>query len=291
MRKRGCLIAIAVVLLAAVGVGGAAYHQYRRLAPEGQYFDSDGVRLHYIVRGEGEPVVLIHGLGASIGVNWVSPGILDALAASHKVVAFDMRGHGRSAKPDDPGAYGEELVLDVVRLMDHLDIQKAQITGYSLGGFVAVKLAQSHPERVVKVAACASGWAADPEEELAFLRDVADDLEKGNGMRKLIDRLHPDDGELERASIEAAVMTVNHAHALAAVLRTSPELQLSKDEVAHIEAPVLALVGAQDPFRDFAESLAKTVPNGKLVVVPEADHLTLVRNDAFAQHLRAFLGE
>jgi len=234
---------------------------------------------------------LIHGLGASIGINWVSPGIVDALAASYKVVAFDMRGHGRSGKPDNPDAYGEELVQDVVRLMDHLSIPKAHIAGYSLGGFVAVKFASEYPDRIISLAACASGWSPEPRKDLAFLQQVADDLENGNGMGKLVDRLHPDDGELEKASIEAAIMAFNDPHALAAVLRATPELQLTKNEVRRITSPVLALVGGQDPFRPFAEDLIEAVPNGRLVVVHGADHITLVQKKAFLQHLQAFLGQ
>src|SRR5437764_612909 len=99
-----------------------------------QSFDSRGVKIHYTVEGQGAPVVLIHGLHSSADINWRVPGTIKTLAAHYRVIAFDVRGHGHSDKPDKDDAYGVEMAEDVVRLMDHLKIDKAHIVGYSMGG-------------------------------------------------------------------------------------------------------------------------------------------------------------
>src|SRR5262249_17141165 len=92
-------------------------------------FDAKGVKLHYIVEGEGEPVVLIHGLSSSARINWQMPGIVSLLSKKYRVIALDMPGHGESDKPANDEAYGSEMVEDVARLLDHLKIQKAHIIG------------------------------------------------------------------------------------------------------------------------------------------------------------------
>ena len=124
---------------------------------EDLFFDSAGVRIHYTVEGKGEPVVLIHGFGANIAVNWGQPGIIQGLAGSYRVIALDTRGHGQSEKPHDPGAYGGQMAQDVIRLMDHLDIQQAHVVGYSMGGMMVVSLLGSHPERL-RTAVVRQSW-------------------------------------------------------------------------------------------------------------------------------------
>jgi pimeloyl-ACP methyl ester carboxylesterase len=127
-------------------------------APESQFFDAKGVRIHYLIEGTGEPVVLIHGLDSSARINWEVPGTIDALAKDHQVVALDLPGYGQSDKPSDPAAYGLQWVDDVILLLDHLKIQKAHIVGYSMGGMVALKLIAQHPDRVRSGTLGGMGW-------------------------------------------------------------------------------------------------------------------------------------
>src|SRR5262245_58496605 len=100
-------------------------------SPSDQTFDSRGVKIHYIVSGKGQPVVLIHGLYSSARINWQMPGTIDLLSRNFQVIALDLPGHGQSDKPQDESAYGSELVEDIARLLDHLEIKKAHIVGYS----------------------------------------------------------------------------------------------------------------------------------------------------------------
>jgi hypothetical protein len=97
-------------------------------------FKSNGVPIHYEVFGEGEPIILVHGFASSLKGNWVTTSWIDTLRPVRKVIALDCRGHGQSGKPRDPKSYGgHEMEDDVVGLMNHLDIQKADLFGYSMG--------------------------------------------------------------------------------------------------------------------------------------------------------------
>src|SRR5262245_35470453 len=124
-------------------------------------FDSAGVRIAYVEAGSGEPVVLVHGLYSSAEMNWVLPGTFARLAEHRHVIALDLRGHGRSDKPTAEDAYGQPMVEDVVRLMDHLAIPKAHVVGYSLGGIIVMKLMVDHPDRVISGTLGGMGWLRD----------------------------------------------------------------------------------------------------------------------------------
>ena len=112
-------------------------------AAEDRFFDSAGVRIHYIEQGAGEPVVLIHGYTVDLNEQWIATGVFPALASSYRVIALDARGHGLSDKPHERSAYGPEMGLDIVRLLDHLGIRRAHIVGYSMGAHIVAQL--DHP--------------------------------------------------------------------------------------------------------------------------------------------------
>ena len=107
-------------------------------AAEERYFDSAGAQLRYFTEGSGTPVILLHGFSGSPEGLWIKPGTFDALvAAGYQVIALDQRGHGKSAKYYDRDSYGIEMMEDVRRLLNHLDIDQAQLIGYSMGAKVA----------------------------------------------------------------------------------------------------------------------------------------------------------
>ena len=91
------------------------------LAGENGFFDSASVRIHYILEGNGEPVVLIHGFAFDLAANWVDSGLMKLLAGRHQVTAVDNRGHGRSEKPHDAQRYGVNMVSDVARGAPHTE--------------------------------------------------------------------------------------------------------------------------------------------------------------------------
>src|SRR5215510_409757 len=108
-----------------------------------QRFAHDGVEIAFLDEGEGEPIVLVHGFASTAQVNWLHPGWIATLTrAGRRVIALDNRGHGASSKLYDPAAYHSALMADDVRaLLDHLDIPRADVMGYSLGARLTASVA------------------------------------------------------------------------------------------------------------------------------------------------------
>ena len=217
-------------------------------------FDSAGVKIHYLVLGKGEPVILIHGFLASAEINWVWPGVVAALAPNHRVIALDCRGHGASGKPLGVDQYGTNMVEDVVRLMDHLRIQKADVVGYSMGGMITMKLMVLHPNRVRSGVVGGMGWMEND--------DLFPNLDKDN----------KDQNCLEDCANGFKGLTV------------------SQEQVRGIKTPFLVIVGEEDALRQkFVAPLQKLRPDVPVKVVKEADHLNCVGKPDFIQSLKTFL--
>src|SRR3954471_17512582 len=107
--------------------------------------DRDGVKIYYEVHGEGPSLLLTHGY-SSTSAMW--HGQVNALARDHKIVLWDMRGHGQSDYPDDPNAYSEALTVgDMAAILHALGAERAIIGGLSLGGYMSLAFARAHPER------------------------------------------------------------------------------------------------------------------------------------------------
>src|ERR1700742_5394569 len=113
-------------------------------------FQHDDVEIAYLDEGEGDPIMLLHGFASSKNVNWVYPTWVSELKKNGcRVIALDNLGHGDSAKLYDPAQYSIPIMAsDVVALMDHLDIERADVMGYSLGGRMTAWLWLRHAERL-----------------------------------------------------------------------------------------------------------------------------------------------
>ena len=105
------------------------------------FFDSAGIKIHYSDVGAGEAIVLVHGFASTVEHNWGGTGWIAALSEKYRVIAVDVRGHGLSDKPHEPGSYRyASMGADVTRLMDHLGIERALLMGYSMGASIAIEL-------------------------------------------------------------------------------------------------------------------------------------------------------
>jgi pimeloyl-ACP methyl ester carboxylesterase len=113
-------------------------------------FHNGAVEIAYLDEGEGDPILLVHGFASSKNVNWVYPGWVSELQKNgRRVIALDNRGHGESAKLYDPEDYHiGTMAGDVTALMNHLNIERADMMGYSLGGRMTAYLAYSQPRRL-----------------------------------------------------------------------------------------------------------------------------------------------
>jgi pimeloyl-ACP methyl ester carboxylesterase len=263
------------------------------LKADDQFFLSDGVKIRYIVEGEGEPVLLIHGFAANLQVQWAAPGVIKALAKEYKVIALDNRGHGRSGKPHEPEKYGIEMVEDAIRLLDHLDIDKAHVVGYSMGGFITNKLVATHPERLITATLGGAGWAQADDERRSFMKTLADSLDAGKGIGPLIIELtpagKPKPSEEQIAGINQMLMLTNDQKALAAVIRGMTGLAVAEEKLKENKVPTLSLIGEIDPLKLGVDELEKRMTNLKVVVIDGADHMTAFTNPVFVSSLRDFL--
>src|SRR5258708_35801489 len=113
-------------------------------------FDNGAVEIAYLDEGEGDPILLVHGFASSKNVNWVYPTWVSELKKNgRRVIALDNRGHGDSAKLYDAVQYDIAIMAgDVIALMDHLQIARADIMGYSLGSRMTAVLARNHAQRL-----------------------------------------------------------------------------------------------------------------------------------------------
>ena len=262
-------------------------------AAEDQFFDAEGVRIRYVTEGEGEPVLLIHGFSVNVEMQWYQSGIFRELTKQYRVIALDNRGHGKSDKPHDPQAYGLEMVKDVVRLLDHLEIRKAHVVGYSMGGFITSKLIATHPERVLTATLGGAGWSLEGDEMAKLLDELADSLEKDRSVAPLLARLTPEGRpqptEEQIRFLDQMMMAFNDPDALAAVARSLMQLAVEEKSLRANRVPTLALIGEVDPLKEGVDAMQGVMSNLKVVVIEEADHMTAPGNGKFIDSLSEFL--
>jgi pimeloyl-ACP methyl ester carboxylesterase len=244
-------------------------------------FHHGAVEISYLDEGEGDPILLVHGFASSKNVNWVYPGwVSDLRKDGRRVVALDNRGHGESGKLYDPAQYDIDIMAsDVIALMDHLGIQRADIMGYSLGGRMTAILARNEPQRVRSAILGGIGIGglmegSGPGENVALaleapsLEDVIDPV--GRTFRAFADQTRSD-----RA-------------ALAACLRGSRRL-MTREEAADIDVPVLIAVGSKDEVAGSAAELGKVIKGAEVLDIPNRDHMRAVGDKVYKTGVVDFL--
>ena len=276
-----------VVLVAAVG---GAVTRAQETARQDLFLDVEGIKVHYTVEGAGEPVVLLHGFLASIDWNWRLPGITTALAEKFRVVAIDHRGHGKSSRPQDPELYGIEMVNDVARVMNDQQIAKAHIIGYSMGGFIAMKLMEQHPDRFLSATLGGSGGIR--EDYPNWWKDrMIERLETADSLEEALRSVSP--GNIEagdrRLEMLKPLMRGQDNKALAAVLRSWNEFSVPYTVLENNEIPTLFVYGKEDSLRPYIEPLKGRMKNAQFEPIDGANHMTAVVNPVFRQKLIEFV--
>jgi pimeloyl-ACP methyl ester carboxylesterase len=242
---------------------------------------STGLRIAYEIEGDGPPIVLVHGFASSRVTNWRSTSWYTTLKnAGRQVIALDLRGHGESDKPHDPAAYDEgELAGDVVRLMDHLGFQRADVMGYSMGGFITLRLLGEQPQRLRKAIVAGVG-------ENYYRRTSANSEAIATGLRAPSGRDVKD--PVARQFRMFAEQGKNDLEALAlCMLRPRETVTSFPDE----GVPVLIVVGSGDSIAGDANVLAERVPHSRIAIVPNRDHMLTVGDKAYKEAVIAFLNE
>jgi len=243
-------------------------------------FSHGEVEIAFLDEGEGEPIVLVHGFASTKEVNWVYPGWVSTLTrAGRRVIALDNRGHGASTKLYDPADYHSAIMAEDVRaLIDHLNLPRADVMGYSLGGRITALLAIAHPQRVR--AAILGGIGIHLVEGAGLPQGIALALEAPT-RADVTDSA----GRMFRAFAE---QTHSDLRALAACIRGSRQ-SLSSEEISHMAMPVLVAAGSNDLIAGSPEKLAALIPAGEALVIPGRDHMLAVGDKAFKAAVLDFL--
>jgi pimeloyl-ACP methyl ester carboxylesterase len=243
-------------------------------------FHHGAVEIAYLDEGEGDPVVLVHGFASSKNVNWGYPGWVSELTRnSRRAIALDLRGHGESGKLYDPGEYGIDIMAgDVTALMDHLNIARADMMGYSLGARITAWLAYRQPQRLRSAIFGGLGIGlikgGGPGENVAAaleapsLDDVTDRV--GRTFRAFADQTRSD------------------RKALAACLRGSREL-MTAQQAAAIKVPTLIAVGTRDEIAGSADELGKIIPGSQVLHIANRDHMRAVGDKVYKTGVLEFL--
>jgi pimeloyl-ACP methyl ester carboxylesterase len=245
-----------------------------------QTFDSDGVEIAYIDEGEGDPILLIHGFASNITTNWVETGWVKTLkGAGRRVIAIDNRGHGKSEKLYDHEKYKAAMMAeDAGRLLEHLNISRADVMGYSMGARITAFLSMNQPSMVRSAVFAGLG--------INMVRGV-----DGSGpiaMALEAPTIEDVMNETARTFRLFAESTGGDLMALAAVIRASRD-KITAEALGEIKLPVLVAVGTRDVIGGSARDLADLIPGAEALEIEGRDHMKAVGDGGYKEGVLAFL--
>lgn len=268
MPRLAMFVSVFVVLSSALTFGrpalaGDATPAATPNAP-GETIALNGADIYYVVYGAGDPVVLVHGGFAHGGVfsNQI-PALVDA---GYQVIVIDSRGHGHSSHGPQALSY-ELMASDVLGVMDHLGIAKADLVGWSDGAIIGLELGIHHPERLNKVVAYGANFVPEgihdptPTPELdAFFNDFF------GQMAADYEQFAPDPNEMDILGEE-----------LSKLYAEAPNF--TQSQLRGIPIPFLILDGADEELisPDQPERLAEWIPNATLIIMPDVGHFAPVQ--------------
>lgn len=222
---------------------------YGNNASAGKTFTHDGVTLYYETYGTGDPLLLVHGNGGSIGT---FARQIAHFQKGYQVIAMDSRDHGKSADSPDALTY-EKMTDDLAALIDHLKLARVNVIGWSDGGIEALLLGMRHPDKVDKLVTMAANLnptpTALPKETLEIFDQIM------GGMTDSI-----------RATPEG-----KRAMKVMGILKTQPNIPPTA--LRTLMAPTLVVSGDHDLVRnEHAVEIFANLPNAQLAIVPNATH-------------------
>ncbi|HEX2686615.1 MAG TPA: alpha/beta hydrolase [Kofleriaceae bacterium] len=237
--------------------------------------DVDGARIAYSIFGKGEPVLLLHGgLGNSGHFGFQLPALVDKF----QVIAIDSRGQGRSTRTKVTITY-DLMAADVIAVLDHLNIERASVVGWSDGGEVALKLGIKFPERVNRLFVFGANY------------DATGSKARGNRSATFAGYT-----QKCRADYQRVYKTVKGFDALVEALLPlwRNPTGITPDQLRAIKAPVAMADGDHDELIviDQIVEMARLIPHGKLVIFHDTSHFALWQDpEAFNQAMLGFLTE
>ncbi|HSR84188.1 MAG TPA: alpha/beta fold hydrolase [Streptosporangiaceae bacterium] len=242
-------------------------------------------RISYQVSGSGSPAVLLsHGFAATSAMFAAN---MPAIAASHEVIAWDLRGHGGSDYPADPESYRPaEALADMAALLTHCGRDRAVLGGHSLGGYLSLDFALAFPDRVAALILIDTGPG--------FRNEAARDRWNGRAAGTA-DRLAQRGLGAIGSGAELHANEHRDASGLALAARHTLTQRDSHvlDGLAAIAVPTLVIVGADDePFLGAADYMTAKIPMARKIVIPDAGHAPNVdKPELFDSAVIEFLAE
>ena len=251
-------------------------------------FQSGGLTLAYDdIRpegGENGTAVLVHGFATNRAENWRRLGWYAAFERKgYRVVALDLRGHGESDKPHDPAAYaGATMAADVVALLDHLDLRRVDLMGYSMGSHLSLAIAAEHGDRVGNLILGGVG-----------ARMVSDDPSPFTGTMTMGEAMRADDPSTItdptlKGFRQFAENQGEDLFALAACGEGRGE-RLNHDHLLRLRMPVLVVTGSRDEIAGDPRTLADAIPGARSVSLPACDHFSAIPHALYKAAVFDFL--
>lgn len=261
-------------------------------------FRTDGVSLHYEdTGGDGVPVLLVHAWPLHSGM-WRSQ--IDALRGVRRVLAPDLKGFGGSDAPENVADYSvDSYADDLAATLDDAGVDRAVVVGLSIGGYISFALWRRHRNRIAALVLADTKAEADPPEGIDK-RSSQQEQVRTQGIDGLVEALpqallSPATREKKPDVIENVKdLMRNPAAGYVGALEAMKGRPDSTQDLAGIDVPTLVVVGEDDAVTppEAAQDLERGIPGARLVVVPEAGHLSnLEAPDAFNGALAEFLGE
>lgn len=257
----------------------------------------NGSRMYYEDRGRGEPVVLLHGFTLDSRM-WDQQR---PLARNYRLVAADMRFHGRSAAVETSAFTAAEAADDVVALLDHLKIDRAHLVGLSMGAGYALETALRHPDRVRSLtlaSASVQGMRTPPQAMASFMKGIeAYRQEGGAGFRRhwMADPLFA--GVNAKPELRRRLQAMVEAYAVDALMRVMGKVQrpagpTQLERLSQVKVPTLVMIGGRDQphLIQAGETAARDITGARKVVYPAAGHMiNMEEPKRFNRDLEAFL--
>jgi pimeloyl-ACP methyl ester carboxylesterase len=269
------------------------------------FSSANGMRFHSQQTGSGPDVVLVHGLTGDLSI-WFLCRAMQELGGSHRVTAYDLRGHGYSDVPPD-GYTSADHAGDLVALMDQLGIDRASVVGHSFGGVIALHAAVLAPERVEAVVLSDPYFPAlrhlEDVSRWGHWRDFRQEAHEAGvelsdehwyDLGRFFDQvLHLDGERLLRFRQAVGLPALNRLLRLGRTTcgdDSKVEAGLTVERIARVDLPVLALYGESSPFLATAAFLEAHLSQCRTAIVPDAKHRAPEENpEGFLRLLREFL--
>jgi pimeloyl-ACP methyl ester carboxylesterase len=241
----------------------------------------NGIDLYHEVHGTGPPLVVLH--GGVLNAETSFGAMIPRLAEAHQVIAVDLQGHGHTADTDRPVTLAG-FAADVVGLLDHLGIDRADLFGFSLGSLVSTEMAVAHPTRVGRLVLASGHIRPD-----GYHPEIQDPAQTSP--------LLPTEADFDAMRVAYEAVAPDPEHFFPFLEKLQPVVSefegWSDAAIGGIRGPTLLIVGDRDFVRlEHAALMLELFPDAQLAVLPGTTHMQVIRRaDALLALVEPFLDE